>query len=101
MKIFSYVLYFLSSQEDVACFQHGVCWAYPVITILKGYGAGLFGLCTLVNNNPVQCNGVLCTQFDDIQAPISYISFRLLVFVFIHRLFDNTVLHFRDSVCNK
>jgi len=80
----------------VACFQHGVCWVYPVITILKGYGAGHVGLCTLVvNNKPVQCNGVLCTQFDDVQGPV---SFRLLVFVFIHRLFDNTVLHFGDSV---
>jgi len=98
MKIFSYALCFLSSREDVACFQHGVCWAYPVITILKCFGAGPVGLCALVNNKPLQCNGVLCTQFDDIQAPISYTSFWLLVFVFIHRLFDSTVLHFRDSV---
>jgi len=89
MKLFSYALYFLSSREDVACFQHGVCWAYPVITILNGYGAGLVGLCTLVvNNKPVQCNGILCTQFNVVQAQ----------FVFIHRLFGNTVLHFRDSV---
>ena len=83
----------------MACFQHGVCWAYSVITILKCFGTGLVGLCTLVfNNKPLQCNGVLCTEFDDTQALISYISFWLFVFVFIHRLFDNTVLHFRDSV---
>ena len=51
------------------------------------FGANLIGLCTLVvNNKPLQCNGVLCTQFDDIQAPIPYISFRPLVFVFVHRL---------------
>jgi hypothetical protein len=98
MKIFPCVLYFLSSREDVACFQHGMCWAYPVMTILKCYVAGLVGLCTLVSNSPSQCNGVLCTQWDDIQAPISYISFRLLVFMFIHRLFDNSVLQFRDFV---
>lgn len=65
----------------MACFQPGVCWAYPVITILKCFGACLVGLCTLVvNNKPLQCNGVLCTQFDDIQAPISYISSRLFTF---------------------
>lgn len=67
--------------------------------ILKCFGAGLVDLCTLiVNNKHSECNGVLHTQFDDIQAPISYISFQLLDFVFTHRLFDNTVLRFRDSV---
>jgi len=66
-----------------------------IYNYIKGLWAGPVGLCTLVNNKPVQCNGVLCTQFDDVKAPI---SFWLLIFVFIHRSFDNTVLHFRDCV---
>jgi hypothetical protein len=56
-----------------------VCWAYPVIITLKCFGAGLIGLCTFVNNKPLQCHGLLHTRFDDIQAPISYVSFQLFV----------------------
>jgi hypothetical protein len=76
-----------------------MCWVYPVTTMLKCFVAGVIGVCTVViNNKPMPCHGLQHTQFGDIQAPISYVSFQLFVSVFTCGLCDNTVLLCRDSM---